>query len=172
MRNNKHQLWQVACSLIACAALTPCVAQIYKTEHQDGSVTYSDVPSEGAIRIELDVNVTTIQSSPASAPIPVITTKSTTQLTLTILSPENNATVRNNMGNIAIAASLEPIVGGTFHLHINDQIHQSATGVFTLSNMDRGAYQYHIKFINNSGKVIALSESRTLYLHRASAQIN
>jgi len=38
--------------------------------------------------------------------------------------------------------------------------------------MERGAYEYSVKFINNSGKLIASSEARRVYLHQASALIN
>jgi hypothetical protein len=91
---------------------------------------------------------------------------------LNIVSPQKDATIRNNMGQITISASLEPTLGGFFQLTINGQTIDSANGTFILENMSRGSYQYQVKFIGNSGKVIAFSDTRSLHLHRASVLIN
>jgi hypothetical protein len=105
-------------------------------------------------------------------PQPQVTQKQNIAYAITILSPQPEATIRNNLGEISIGASIEPRVGGFFQLHINDQVHESATGMFKLNNMERGSYKYSVKFINNSGKVIASSASRNVFLHQASALIN
>jgi hypothetical protein len=148
---------------------------IYKTVHKDGTITYSDQASPGAIEVTLNVNTNTMQSIAATQNTPQ--TQSQIQVKqksykLNILSPEIDATVRNNAGNLSIAANLEPSLAGFYQLHINSQIIDSGTGVFKLENMDRGSYQYQVKFIGNSGKVIASSELRSLHLHRASILIN
>ncbi|MDT0593251.1 DUF4124 domain-containing protein [Glaciecola petra] len=147
--------------------------KIYKTVHADGTVTYSDQPSEGAIEITLHVNTSTINSNNARpTPQVQVTQKQSAQYTLSIVSPEADATIRNNNGTIKIAASIAPAVNGLFELSINQQTHRSASGLFTLVNMDRGSYSYSIKFIGTSGKVIASSEARELHLHKASVLIN
>lgn len=148
---------------------------IYKTVHKDGTITYSDQASPDAIEVTLNVNTNTMQSIAAAQITPQ--TQSQMQVKqksykLNILSPEIDATVRNNAGNLSIAASLEPSLAGFYQLHINSQTIDSSTGVFKLENMDRGTYQYQVKFIGNSGKVIASSELRSLHLHRASILIN
>lgn len=146
--------------------------KIYKTVHADGSVSYSDQPSEGAVEIDIGGNALTIQGlkSPPITPPKIL--KQTTDYKLTILSPAKDATIRNNLGEINIAAQLEPSLAGTFELVINGTAYQSVTGIFRLSNMDRGSYQYLIHFIDNSGKVIASSQTSTLHLHKASVLIN
>jgi hypothetical protein len=147
--------------------------KIYKTVHADGTVTYSDQASSNATEVQLDVPTSTFQSTVIpSSPAPQINQKETVNYIVTILSPQKEATIRSNSGELSIAASLEPKAGGFFQLHINDNVHESATGMFRLENMNRGAYQYSVKFIDNSGKVIASSESRNVYLHQASALIN
>lgn len=147
--------------------------KIYKTVHADGSITYSDQPSEGAIEVTLNVNTSTINSNNVNpSPQAQVTKKPSTQHTVSILSPEMDATIRNNTGTIKIAASIAPAVNGLFELSINQQTHRSATGLFTLPNMDRGSYSYSVKFIGTSGKVIASSDPRKLHLHKASVLIN
>ena len=147
--------------------------QVYKTVNKDGTITYSDKPSQTAEEVVLDVPLSTFQSiSPILVQPPKGNNIQQVQYSLTILSPAADATVRNNLGELSIGASIEPRVAGFFQLHINDQVHESATGMFKLTEMDRGAYTYSVKFINNSGKVIASSETRNVFLHQASALIN
>lgn len=146
---------------------------IYKTAHKDGTVTYSDQPSPGAVEVSLNVNTNTM----LSISVPKVTAQAqvkqkTRNYHINIISPQQDATIRNNMGQIRIAAAVEPKLGGFYQLSINEQVVDSASGVFVLDNMNRGRYQYQIKFIGNSGKVIALSDSRSLHLHRASVLIN
>lgn len=171
MRNNTIKSILILVSLCAFYSFAQNTT-IYKTTHKDGTVTYSDQPSPGAVQVSLDVNTNTMQSNaPKMVILPQVTQKKR-EYQLNIVSPENDATVRNNMGNIDIAASLQPSHAGLFQLTINGQKLQSPTGVFKLENMDRGSYQYQVEFIGNSGKVIASSETRSLHLHRASALIN
>lgn len=147
--------------------------KIYKTVHQDGSITYSDQPSDGATEVKLNVPTSTFQSmAPPVSPVVQMKPKAQVSYIISILTPEPEATLRNNVGELSIGAAIEPKVGGFYQLHINDQVHESATGLFRLVDMERGAYQYSVKFIDNSGKVIASSESRNVYLHQASALIN
>lgn len=163
-------------SLCAIAFTASHVSQaqtIYKTVHPDGTVTYSDSPSKGAIEVTLDVTTNTIKSANIpKAAIPQTTKKTKANYQLSILSPQPEATIRNNLGRVNIAAAIEPRVNGVFQLHINDDVIDSPTGVFSLKNMHRGSYQYTVKFIDTSGKVIASTPSRNLYLHKASALIN
>jgi len=166
------------CTLVLCISTISYAALInsgvvYKTVHEDGTITYSDQASPGAVKVVLDVPTSTIKSNVQPTNMPVqTTTKQKVNYVVSILSPQQEATIRNNLGEISIGASIEPKVGGFFQLHINAQVHESATGMFRLDNMDRGTYQYSVKFIDNSGKVIASSEERKLYLHQASALIN
>lgn len=166
------------CAVIFCISAVSQAAfinsaTVYKTVHKDGTVTYSDQPSPDAVAVELDVPTSTIQSNvrPTPPSQPQMNSRSKVSYKVNILSPEPDATIRNNVGELSIGASLEPKIGGFFQLHINDEIHESATGMFRLSNMNRGTYQYSVKFIDNTGKLIASSDVRNVYLHQASALI-
>ena len=166
------------CSVIFCVSAISQAAYInsvtvYKTVHKDGTVTYSDQASPDAVAEELDVPISTIQSNARPAPSqPQMTSTPKVSYKVNILSPAPEATIRNNVGDLSIGAALEPKVAGFFQLHINGEIHESATGMFRLSNMNRGTYQYSVKFIDNTGKLIASSDVRNVYLHQASALIN
>ncbi|MGQ8366231.1 DUF4124 domain-containing protein [Glaciecola sp. 1036] len=143
---------------------------VYKTVHADGTVTFSDKPSPGAIEVILGDSTTVIPSSPVPKIEPDVAVKKK-QFNLTIVSPKQEATLRDNSGNFSIQAQLKPSIGGMYNLTINGQSFQSPSGVFQLENMDRGEYSYKVDFTDNSGKIIASSEQRTLFLHRASVLI-
>jgi hypothetical protein len=147
--------------------------QVYKTIHSDGTLTYSDKASKDAEAIVLSAPTSTFESNvPALKPLLQTAQKLGVNYKLSILSPQNDATIRSNIGELFISASIEPRVGGFYQMHINGKVHQSGAGMFALRDMERGAYEYSVKFINNSGKLIASSEVRKVYLHQASALIN
>ncbi|GAB56767.1 hypothetical protein GPUN_2653 [Glaciecola punicea ACAM 611] len=147
--------------------------QVYKTIHSDGTVTISDKASSDAEAIVLSAPTSTFESNvPALKPLLQTTQKLSVNYKLSILSPQNDATIRSNIGELSIGASIDPRIGGFYQLHINGKVHESAAGMFALRDMERGAYEYSVKFINNSGKLIASSEARRVYLHQASALIN
>lgn len=191
-------MFKVACSLAVMASFTAVAHQpntvvsgvnlttplsialniqtsgvIYKTVNADGSVTYSDQPSEGAEIIQLNVPTNTMQSNPNStAPQALVQPKQATVHKLKVVSPQAEATIRSNTGEMSITATLDPASSGIYQLVINGKVHESPNGVFRLTEIYRGAYQYTIKFIDNSGKVIALTEPRNFYMHQASVLIN
>lgn len=177
IKNNKVVTTAILAVVLSVSALTQATylnsGTLYKTVHKDGTVTFSDQPSPGAIEVQLDVPTSTIQSTPPVNNIQTSSNKAQNlEYTVSILNPKPEATIRNNMGELSIGATIEPATGGFFQLQINSEIHESATGIFKLYNMNRGTYEYTVKFINNSGKVIASSEPRKLYLHQASALMN
>ena len=147
--------------------------KIYKIVNPDGSITYSDKPFPGAEELIITTPSNNIPSqAPSNAPIVNTAPQEAISYAVNIKQPENEATIRNNSGRLTIVASIAPAVSGLYQLEINSQIFESPTGIFQLNDMDRGAYQYTVKFTDNSGKIIASSISRNVYLHKASALIN
>lgn len=147
---------------------------VYKTIHPDGSVSFSDTPSEGAIKVDLANNKTNlIPSRTSSIKAPTLSINSKAKdvkplPTLTITKPEQEATIRNNTGTVVIAAQLTPTYPGRYVLRVGDTVIESVNGQFTLTNMDRGEYGYQIEFLDNKGKVIAFSKKQRFYLHKNS----
>ncbi len=171
---SKHYQSLIATCLFCVCALANVNAQtIYKTVHADGTVTYSDLPTPGAIEVNIKTPTNTMKSNPNTNILtPQINATPKVQYNLSVLSPADNATIRDNSGKVNIAAGIDPIANGVFQLNINGKTHESPNGVFSLTDMNRGAYEYSISFIDTSGKVIASTPSRNLYLHQASALIN
>ena len=152
-----------------------CYAQtiIYKSVSQGGRVTYSDIPTEGSIAVSLNSSITTLPALTQKTGVPRPTAK-TNEIQYSLdISPADEATIRNNLGEFDIRANLTPKrLSGIYLITINDRQQTSTTGIFNFSEMDRGEYQYNVKFIDNTGKVLASTQTRKLFLHKASRLIN
>lgn len=147
---------------------------IYKVVQADGTILYTDTPQEGASQVELQGNTSNVTDSlPTPQVKPQPAKKPTPRYTVTITSPEPEATIRNNQGNITISASTTPAFRGRYRLTFDDQSAKiNNAGIFSLTGIERGAHTYHIDIIDNKGKTLASTPSQTLYLHQASALIN
>jgi hypothetical protein len=161
----------VVCILLVMACSLSAQSKVYKIVNKDGTISFSDSPAPGAEEVTLSAITNTMQSMLSTSPTAPVQSKQAPQYQLSILSPAPEATVRNNTGRINIAAQIEPQVRGTYELNFDGEIYTSITGVFNLEDINRGSHSYQVKFADNSGKVIASSESRTLHMHQASVLI-
>lgn len=147
--------------------------KIYKVVNEDGTITFSDRPLPGAEEIVITVPTSNMESSVPNPSSPIATNKKDkTEYQIDIMSPEKDATIRSNTGEVNIVASITPSHPGLYQLSLNGQTVESPTGKFYIKELPRGAYTYNVNFLDNSGKIIASSETRNLYLHQASALIN
>lgn len=150
-------------------------ATLYKVVAEDGSVTYTDKPLPGATPVKLarpNIAQMSVQTNPAAAN----NTSSVVQYPdyqLTMNTPADGETIRNNLGQINVSASLSPQGAGTFQLFMDGAlVETSGLPNFQLQNVDRGEHRLQIKFLHNSGKILALTKEHVVYLHKASALIN
>lgn len=161
--------------LSLCAA--PGFAQeIYKVVHKDGSVTYTDKPAVNAEPVELGPD--NRMSLPPPAPVqpinrPPVSDKQPKPV-IEVVNPKPEATVRNNAGNMTIAANVKHAdKQGKFKLFINDQlVKEQSSAVFQLQGINRGAHTFYITHTDNTGKTLASTSPQTFYLHQASRLIN
>jgi len=151
-------------------------AQIYKVIAADGTITFTDKPSDNAEPMTFDIKT---QNVVDSAPTPTILPKQTItepkrDYRVTIQSPESEATIRNNLGEITIKATQSGASKASiYRLVFDDAPYASnSSGVFKLNGIHRGAHTFKVELINNKGKTLASSPTQTLYLHQASALIN
>lgn len=150
---------------------------IYKIVKPDGTVLYTDTPQEGADPVVLDSNtqnVTDHQPNSPKKPLqPQQVKKQNVTYEVAITSPEPEATVRNNLGTVTIRAAASPHYKGRYQLTFDGQANwTNNSGIFKLSDIERGAHIYHVALIDNKGKTLASSAQQTLYLHHASVLIN
>ncbi|MFT5311813.1 MAG: hypothetical protein ACI8Z9_000287 [Paraglaciecola sp.] len=156
-------------------SMSLCATVVYKKVNQDGSITFSDVPSEGAVRVDLASGNSVVM--PALV-LPQAKINKTVKILkqaqipyqLNIISPTPEQTMRSNNGEMNVLVNITPNVPGQYQLMLNGVLHSSQTsGTFRLEGMHRGEYSVQVRFMDNSGKVLALSDMQTVYLHKASA---
>ncbi|GAA5192636.1 DUF4124 domain-containing protein [Ferrimonas gelatinilytica] len=149
-------------------------AQIYKWVDENGQVHYSDKPQPGAESVALSEGSTiSLPSPPPVTPKPV--EESGPEYKIGIRSPSEEATVRDNNGQLGLDISLEPELADGHRVQLFLDGVQVRTlgggGSFALDNLDRGEHQLQAKVVDKNGKVLASSPLRTVYLHRHSILI-
>lgn len=192
----KFVLIMIALSL----PLTQASAAVYKSVGPDGKITYSDQTREGAERI--DFLPTPSPAPPAApalpvpiSPIPAAQPDATPPLSGTpdltsppaaqkpifagyrefsILSPENDAAVRENSGKVDILLALEP----AFNLEAGHKISVLLDGrsviegaislQLSLDNVDRGTHFLQALVSDFSGAVLVKTPTVIFHLKRVS----
>lgn len=169
--------------LLLVTATAIATTTIYSWTDDNGVVHFSDSPGiPQASTVEL--SITEVQSQLQSTVVELnqadhiellaITTETEAPLslaTISLLTPLHQQTIRSNDGNINIRAisnrklnknlQAQLVIDG----HINSPPQTSLA--WQLTNIDRGTHQIQIQLLNN-GKILASSESITVYLHRIS----
>ena len=152
-----------------------CATTLYKVVAEDGTVTYTDKPVPGAVAVKL--------GRPNIAQLPAVKTQQNTvskptvvaypDYILTMQSPANGETIRNSLGLVNVSATLSPGGAGSFQLFMDGQlVETNSSPNFQLQNVDRGEHRLQIKFLHNSGKILASTDEHIVYVHRTSALIN
>lgn len=166
--------------LISCLMLPlhGAHAVVYKTVDKEGNVSYSDSPGKSAEELDLPpVPVINISPSPHLNLSPKQKKKQRQWVytQLTIKSPENNATIRNNAGNISVALLIDPPLreSDTISLKSNGkEVGRGRSTTLTVTEMNRGRHALQAMIINANGETLRSSETITFYLQRQSQLLN
>ncbi len=143
----------------------------YRRVLPDGSVEFSDQPSEGAAVIPL-TGVQTYsppplpQRSPVRDASPVTQGPAVTYTRLEIVSPKEAETLRINDLNLALQVAVEPaLVEGDMlivELDGKEAMRGRATQ-FVLSNVPRGSHTLRVRLIGHDGKEQLATPARVVY---------
>ena len=148
-------------------------AQIFQWTDRYGNVHFSDKPHKGAKEVELPPAQT---FTPPKIPMKPLVEQNETDTPRTyekivITQPEDQATVRNNQGYVAVSVLLEPalVEGDKLQLMYDGEPmgEPQTASVFALNNVYRGAHTLLIKVLNSKNKEIGQSQQVTFYMHRA-----
>ncbi|MCL1089854.1 DUF4124 domain-containing protein [Shewanella profunda] len=148
-------------------------ATIYKWVDKDGKVHYSDEPRANAEVVEL--NEKTLNQI-ALPPVKIASDNNNQviediQYQINIISPEEEATVRDNNGDFEVVATVSPEIKSQFlmQLKLNGNVvgPPQVGGRFKLTNVDRGEYTLVVDAMTQNGKVFASSSPRKIFLHQA-----
>lgn len=161
-------------AVVCCVAWAGANAEVYKRTNPDGSVEFTDVPDNQETKpVELSP-MSTYPAPPAPQPTRSRATsreEAKQYDTITITSPANDDTIRDNQGNLTITVDLSPGLKSGHNLVILLDGSKQAEGKSTtvsLSNIDRGSHQIQAQVVDAEGKSLAQSESITVHLKRFS----
>lgn len=162
--------------LLSCGI---AAGEMYQIVNKDGSITYTDIPTQDAQAFNLSSTNSAVmpsltkplsrQSSPAAKKS---IEKRLPEYSLQLVSPLDKESIRNNAGKVSVRANLTPTGKGQFQLFLDSVlIDTKSVASFELGNVERGEHHIQIKFIHNSGKILASTPEQVFYLHKASALI-
>ena len=165
--------------LITFATADAASSRIYRTVDAQGNVIFTDVPpkdDEPAEQVVVE-NPNSFDArdaipeaeawvveSPEAAGEPVFSYSA-----LSVATPQNDESVRENAGNVTIIANVEPRLkpGHIMRLLMDgapaQEGHQST---FALTNVDRGTHVVELEIVDDQGRVIKRSEDSTFHMLR------
>jgi len=158
------------------------LAQMYKWVDKEGNISYSDQPPyKGAEQLDAPAlstmpATTAPKKSPATADTPEDETDKevTSYSRLTITSPANDASIRENTGNVSVSFSITPALdsnnGHYFSISMDGKVvkNKITSTSASLSNVDRGTHKVRISVKDKSGKTLLKSKTITFHLLRFS----
>lgn len=147
--------------------------KIYTWVDENGVTVYSDKPKPGAKELALSTPIIGMQTqqvrknSDQAKP-----DDKKTKISVRINSPKNEATIRDNNGELVVTGRIEPSLpsGAKIKLLLNGTQYgkSQASTVFRLSNLDRGEHHAQLIVVDKNGSEIAQSDAVTFYLHKVS----
>ncbi|WP_318467275.1 DUF4124 domain-containing protein [Photobacterium leiognathi] len=176
-------LGPVLMTLIWTAASSAQASTIYSWTDENGVVHFTDQPQTpdatayplSVTEVSGNIEQTADTIATQAADVAVVEEPAKTITTVSLVSPMHEQTIRNNEGIINIHAVTNS------KLNNQTQAQLVLDGVvkgdpqteltWTLDNVDRGSHQLQIQLVKG-GKVIASSDSITVYLHRATVKAN
>ncbi|WP_305402918.1 DUF4124 domain-containing protein [Photobacterium leiognathi] len=173
----------VLITLIWTAASSAQASTIYSWTDENGVVHFTDQPQTpdatayplSVTEVSGNIEQTADTIAAQNTDVAVVEEPAKTITTVSLVSPMHEQTIRNNEGIINIHAVTNS------KLNNQTQAQLVLDGVvkgdpqteltWTLDNVDRGSHQLQIQLVKG-GKVIASSDSITVYLHRATVKAN
>lgn len=169
---------RLALILIFTGASLGASGQIFRTVDANGNVVFTDVaPVDRTGQTQsTEVTVPQVNTVPGR-PVPAPPANAAPAATgpgyytqLRVVSPANDATIRDNAGNVRIEFSLAPQLRSdhTLMLLLDGSPTQIAAvnGVFELANVDRGTRTVRARVVDRAGSVIIESDPTTFHLMR------
>lgn len=149
--------------------------KIYAIKDRYGNIVgYTDNPQKGSE--EIAIKKSTDYTPPPTQTIwttvtPKVVEDSDPYKNFAIASPANDATIRNNAGNIQVALDIRPALQPNHRVQvlIDGNVISTSRGVIaTASNVDRGTHSITANILGADNKVIKSTAPVTIHLHRAS----
>jgi len=159
-------------------------AEVYKSVGPDGTVTYTDQPGPNRKKVHLP-EITIVPSPPPAPDLqqgtnsgqnPSAPASSSVYDLFAIAHPEENQTIRDNTGNVAVRLDIRPALrkGDEIQVYLDGQAagDPGTSTSRTLPNVDRGSHNVTAVVLDSKGEEVARAGPVTFFLHRASLLIN
>lgn len=167
------------CMILASASQA---GQIYKRVDADGNVHFSDSPMPGGAEIKVKPLPTmpmpkamppeTRPQKPASTGASDDAQDSGAYRAVSITSPTNGITLRQDADPLTVTVSVEPGLkqGHAVQALMDGALRgdPSTSGSITINGISRGAHQITARVVDENGAPILTSEPVTIYMHRTS----
>ncbi|GKW54595.1 hypothetical protein NCCP2140_36480 [Pseudoalteromonas sp. NCCP-2140] len=147
------------------------VKKVYSWKDKNGVLVFSDSPRPGATEVKMNTQNLTmpatdtsiLNSAPSGTPV---------KFKVSISSPANEATVRENTGSVYVTARISPRfeTGFKVQLLFDGTPHgaPSNSTTFALREVNRGEHTLQAKLYNANNKLVSVSPISTFFMHRAS----
>lgn len=148
-------------------------AEIYVWTDENGNKVFGDEPQKSDQAKPVELSPTTVLNFPKQD-LPTTDTAQplapTSYSVFLITSPSDDATIRDNAGNVTVSLSSEPalVEGHKIQLYLNGAAYQSAQASlsFTLDNVDRGTHTVSANLLSETGATLMQTKAITFHLHR------
>ena len=156
-------------------------AEIYRSTTADGEVVFSDQPGPGAEQMQLP-ELSTYKSPPVSTRAPTGSAeqkqppKSLYQ-NMVFTAPEDDATVRNNLGALTASVSLQPVLktrlGHRIQFYLDDAPHGKPVAGTTVSftDLNRGSHLLSASVVDAQGDTVISTDTVVFHMHRESVNL-
>ena len=146
------------------------LANIYTWVDKNGKTHFSNAPIENATEHKLKQNTQNQISIEVIANNKVLSTKEI-NYQFSIISPQQEATIRNNNGAFSVQASIAPMPpkNTEFQLYIDGIAidEPKLSPLFYLSGINRGEHKLQIKAMLANGNLLTETPITRVFLHRA-----
>ncbi len=174
---------RVRLALIVVLTAVSCGAsgQIFRTVDANGNVVFTDIAPVDRSGQTPSTAVTVPPTNTVPAPAaPAARTNDAPAVTaevpytaVTVVSPPDGESIRENAGNVRIEAATTPPLRADHRLLLilngTPSGVAAVNGVFQLSNVDRGSHTVSVRVVDRDGGTIIESRTTTFHLMRAAA---
>jgi hypothetical protein len=151
--------------------------EIYRTPDQGDGVEFSDRDQHAAERVTLPPPQTFSNPRPVIRLTPQATVlpegaEPQAYRSIVVAKPANEATVRDNNGEVVVSVELDPPLQTRFAHQVQLVLDSSANGEpgasssFQLAGIDRGTHSLQVLVLGGDGKLLASSPVSVFHLHR------
>ena len=146
--------------------------KVYSWKDKNGVLVFSDTPRPGAIEVKINTQNLTMPATDTSILDRGAPNTTPIKFKVSISSPKNEATVRENTGSVYVTARISPRfeTGFKVQLLLDGTPHSepSNSTTFALREVNRGEHTLQAKLYDANNKLVSVSPISTFFMHRAS----